>query len=720
MSSEQNETEIGASRKRPYATAIENGLVNGELSHRPAQEPRFGEGCHLTNQFIHLNPNQVHGNPLPGVAQAQSHTGGVQNGGPAMLTSTTWQTAPGLVLNQLASAPINNLAASTQRCQPALVHAPGNQQTDVGDLISQALAQNQVSIHGNSNAQAAPQSAPFVHGISGQGPVPLQASQPASSHPVNHVVHPHQNQRFANASLFTQQQPNQQAQQANAQNGQPGHTLPLGMNPQELLSYAVMINILQNCAAQGNPNALSTILSSQPQLLNQALGMQHAGASANLGATAGVAAAPFLPPLGSQTIQPAATTAAGFPLPTLQGAKFLGNTNNDTTSSSAFEHTVSPSIPSESNFNAGSKSSDEFFTIPSYVIKAREIDPKIRCVPLNTPYDESLLSLQQCWLRKQVEIYPASERDVRRHTRGRNRVLKLGQLGIQCIHCKNLTQEGRGKGSSYFVSSIRGIYQASQNILAYHFKDDTCPLIPQKLLQEMRDAGSTGCPRHLAPKAGKSRCGGGKSFWEQSARHVTGLIDTTVGIRYADDPQDYRPLDSVTLGMSDFMVDTAKFCPVENALVTREDKSKITDYCFLMMSQFLPHEADIRVASEEDSDLDIDETNRQGIVCRFCRGVSFEGKHRDGVFYSIKSSTLMRNKQLVKFDNHLIQCPQVPNELKMAIATSREMHLPQSDQLKRGWKKEFFDNLCLRLKSSFDAGGISSGGELSSLSMYEV
>merc|ERR1719420_1681480 len=86
-------------------------------------------------------------------------------------------------------------------------------------------------------------------------------------------------------------------------------------------------------------------------------------------------------------------------------------------------------------------------------------------------------------------------------------------------------------------------------MLTLHFKEDTCPLIPRRLLQQMRDAGeaSTMNPR-MAPKAGKSRAGGGKAFWEACARNVTGLVDTTVGIRYLNDNiQNYHPLESIAL-----------------------------------------------------------------------------------------------------------------------------------------------------------------------------
>lgn len=108
---------------------------------------------------------------------------------------------------------------------------------------------------------------------------------------------------------------------------------------------------------------------------------------------------------------------------------------------------------------------------PNQILQAQQLIPNRRCISLWTPEDDQRLSTQQCWLRKQIETFPASARDV--GARGRNRLLDIGQVGIRCIHCKNLPQEGRGKGSSYFPASIKSIYQSAQNLLSFHFKEDT-------------------------------------------------------------------------------------------------------------------------------------------------------------------------------------------------------------------------------------------------------
>lgn len=361
--------------------------------------------------------------------------------------------------------------------------------------------------------------------------------------------------------------------------------------------------------------------------------------------------------------------------------------------------------------------------LPKHVTQAQEEDPKERCIPLWTDEDEARLSTQQCWLRKQLETFPASPKDVRRHTRGRNRSLILGQVGIQCRHCKKLPPEGRGKGYSYFPSSTKCIYQAAQNILSYHYKEDTCPLVPQRLLRTMREAGeaSTISPQ-MAPKAGKSRAGGGKRFWSLAADSITGLVDTTTGIRYTNDNSaQYFPLASVALGASGGRPEASPSVDVNvhvSSLTRIEDQVTVTEFCFALMSQFEPYssqklcngddgdaacdatskgkEQDVCSGKKEREEWELDSENDEderqfGITCRFCESQS-------GIFLSFKSNTMMRNKNLMRLYTHVLSCECAPKEVKEILEKAKVIHLPQSDQLKKGWKKAFFENVMCRLR----------------------
>lgn len=510
------------------------------------------------------------------------------------------------------------------------------------------------------------------------------------------------------------------------------------MSPQELLNYAVLVNILHKGIAQGNAAISSLAFNRQQSILDGHNSIQGGGGNnPNCGAASaldpqqrshesvliaalnkfqgggGIGGTPsptagtypsqpqgcngflHLDGINQSAVNPLNNRDMSNPIPA-NGAQVLVNNNNSAAASS----------------HSPSKDNDSALTLPSHVFHARQEAPSRRRVQLWTTDDEKRLSIQQCWLRKQIETFPASARDIR--TRGRNRLLDIGQVGIQCIHCKSLPQEGRGKGSSYFPASIKSIYQSAQNMMTFHFKEDTCPLIPRRLLQQMKDAGETSAinPR-MAPKAGKSRAGGGKAYWEASAASVTGLIDTTVGIRYSDD-QNCQPSETSALAAESRLDHNND--QVEESVFTRlDDKGKVTDFCFLLMSQFGPYCSQVPNDIIDGEDWGSDNENEVplpsiGIVCQFCRGGSDDGKQPKGVFLSSKADTMSRNKNLARMYNHLLVC--APEDLKSKLVQAKNIHLPQSDRLKKGWKKQFFETVCERLHASLEEGQTSDATSL--------
>lgn len=220
----------------------------------------------------------------------------------------------------------------------------------------------------------------------------------------------------------------------------------------------------------------------------------------------------------------------------------------------------------------------------------------------------------------------------------------------------------------------------------------------------MRDAGeaSADCPR-MVPKAGKSRAGGGKYFWIAAAKNITGLVDTTVGIRYANDGQKYQSLDSIALGTSGGQMEMNGTDSFPEAALTRiEDKENVTDFCYILMSQFFPKNVSSPSSGwdpERDSGIENEETVPAiGLCCIFCKGISLDGKQSKGIFLSSKADTMMRNKNMARMFNHLIVC--APEDIKTKLIRAKNIHLPQSDRLKKGWKKKFFEKVCDRIHES--------------------
>ena len=165
------------------------------------------------------------------------------------------------------------------------------------------------------------------------------------------------------------------------------------------------------------------------------------------------------------------------------------------------------------------------------------LDPSLSQIPASLPAylvrpssDESRLSHRQRLLRLQLEVFEANHEDVTTHTRGRNKPISYGQVGIRCKHCAHVPVAQRQKGSTYFPSTKLGLYQAAQNMFTTHLQSEVCEYLPDsvKLQFHVIAGGSQGD----ASKPSSSNHGAGRPYWLESASQL-GLVDTEDhGIRF--------------------------------------------------------------------------------------------------------------------------------------------------------------------------------------------
>jgi hypothetical protein len=145
--------------------------------------------------------------------------------------------------------------------------------------------------------------------------------------------------------------------------------------------------------------------------------------------------------------------------------------------------------------------------------------------------EERRLSHHQRLVRQQLEIFEANHEDLSTHTRGRNKTISNGQVGIRCKHCAHIPVAQRQKGSTYFPSTKLGIYQAAQNMSTTHIQSGVCAYIPGPVVIQfslITDHRKQQC------EAGTSsgNHGVGRPYWAESASRL-GLVDTEHhGIRF--------------------------------------------------------------------------------------------------------------------------------------------------------------------------------------------
>jgi len=132
--------------------------------------------------------------------------------------------------------------------------------------------------------------------------------------------------------------------------------------------------------------------------------------------------------------------------------------------------------------------------------------------------DHDQLSEYQVLVRKQLEIYTATQEDVNVNAQGRKKQVYVGQIGLMCRHCSFLSTPNRAKGSLYFPNALDGLYQAAQNMARTHLRS-TCQYISPLVKSELGRLSKV-----------REKAIGGKQYWADGARAL-GMYDSRQGIR---------------------------------------------------------------------------------------------------------------------------------------------------------------------------------------------
>ncbi|KAG7341035.1 hypothetical protein IV203_022986 [Nitzschia inconspicua] len=142
--------------------------------------------------------------------------------------------------------------------------------------------------------------------------------------------------------------------------------------------------------------------------------------------------------------------------------------------------------------------------------------------------DDRNLSQYQCMARQQMQLFEATVEDTQRNAQGRNRAVRVGQVGIRCKHCFSKQQQQPTTatttklktGAVYFPTRLDGVYQTAQKMTVGHLIQH-CPNIPDEIRKRL-----------IFLKDQKSSDGGGKMYWSDGVRSL-GVIETKHGLYFA-------------------------------------------------------------------------------------------------------------------------------------------------------------------------------------------
>jgi hypothetical protein len=224
-----------------------------------------------------------------------------------------------------------------------------------------------------------------------------------------------------------------------------------------------------------------------------------------------------------------------------------------------------------------------------------------RLLLLATDKDRTFLSPLHIFVRQQIEVFEASEEDLKQPAPGRRIPIQLKQVGLRCIHCKHQKARERKKRAVCYPSSVGRVYHSVSDMKFAHFP---CSQMPEELLRRLSELKDQAQLQGKLDKGSSSKRTGSSNactaqYYHDSAREL-GMGDGKGGI-YA------QPCLS-QLGISALAIQNGKpllqaLCPQPDHSLTIAAISQLNTLQGVLFGSFMPAFAYVNGAVAEESAL---------------------------------------------------------------------------------------------------------------------
>jgi len=303
-------------------------------------------------------------------------------------------------------------------------------------------------------------------------------------------------------------------------------------------------------------------------------------------------------------------------------------------------------------------------------------------VALGLAEDTKYLSKLRCFLRSNICVFTASVGDINVRSPTTPGV-KVGQVGVGCIHCLSLPPNQRTNRSVCFPNNISRMYQSVADIQRFHLAD--CKMMPPDVraefvkLQSESDKGSRGLST--------------RKYWDDSAKAL-GLADSSGGIYFCKDPSlppfplpsQYSDITSGADSNAQVVLNNNVNYDESTLLVTDEDKGTCAQFLYLTIKQLKP----CKFTEADRNKRRSKPIGTIGVECRHCSG---RAEGRKFFWNSISAA----ESNFVSVHTHFMKCKFVPEDLKAEIARTKELRRAETTALKPGSQKQMFTRVWARL-----------------------
>ncbi len=152
--------------------------------------------------------------------------------------------------------------------------------------------------------------------------------------------------------------------------------------------------------------------------------------------------------------------------------------------------------------------------------------------------DHEHLSPLHVFVRKQIEIFTATPTELAQPAPGRKQPIQLHQVGLRCIHCRNVpssmgAKKTKVKRAVCYPSAIGRIYHSVSDMKFDHFTH--CKSIPTEVRQtfeSLKAASKSSKEKQPKSKSGKGSSSSSTSKYYRDSAARMGLVDGPAGIIY--------------------------------------------------------------------------------------------------------------------------------------------------------------------------------------------
>lgn len=151
---------------------------------------------------------------------------------------------------------------------------------------------------------------------------------------------------------------------------------------------------------------------------------------------------------------------------------------------------------------------------------------------LGQPTDAAVLSPLHVFVRQQIEVFTATEADITQPAPGRKNRIQLRQVGLRCIHCRDMPPRDRARRAICYPSGAGRVYHSVSDMKFAHFGH--CKGLPADIRvkfqgikeENKQDKATSDVPNYSLSSTAQ--------YYHDSARQL-GMIDALGGIFMAND-----------------------------------------------------------------------------------------------------------------------------------------------------------------------------------------